>query len=70
MTRRFRNVGVRCWIGSQLVPAALRADRSVMESYSFIPGNSSHSGVFAAQVQFHKNSRLAISATGITMAQF
>jgi hypothetical protein len=31
-----------------------------MESYSFISGNSSYSGAFKAQVQFHKNSRLAI----------
>lgn len=34
-----------------LLPAAPGARRSVLESYSFISGNSSYSGAFEAQVQ-------------------
>ena len=50
-----------------LVPAAAGARRSVMESYSFISGNSSYSGAFEGQVQFHNNSRLAIKARGMAI---
>lgn len=50
-----------------LLPAAPGARRSVLESYSFISGNSSYSGAFEAQVQFHKNSRLAMRARGMAI---
>jgi hypothetical protein len=50
-----------------LLPAASGARRSVLEFYSFISGNSSYSGSFEVQVQFYKNSRLAIRARGMAV---